>query len=56
MTRNRLAEPSLLNLHGLRRWSNAHFDKLEEAGPILAFMVPCWALMLLFIVVLIWLT
>ena len=55
MTRNRLAEPALLNLHGLRRWSNAHFDKLEEAGPIWAFVVPCWVLMLLFIVVLIWL-
>ena len=56
MTRHRIAQPSVFNMHGLRTWSKAYFDRLGDAGSILAFMLPCWALMLLFVVVLIWLT
>jgi hypothetical protein len=55
MTRHRVAQPSSVNLHTLRMWSKFQFDKLEEAGGILAFMVPCWILMVAFVVALIWL-
>ena len=54
MTRHKNA--SFVNLHTLSMWSKSRLDKLEEAGWILAFMVPCWILMIAFIVALAWLT
>ena len=54
MTRHKTA--SFVSLHTLSMWSKAQFDKLEEAGLILAFAVPCWILMIVLIVALAWLT
>ena len=54
MTRHKTA--SFLSLHVLSMWSKAQFDKFEEAGLILALVVPCWILMIVLIIALAWLT
>ena len=54
MTRHKNA--SFVNLHALSVRSKMQFDTLEETGWILAFMVPCWILMVVFILALVWLT